>query len=272
MKLLLIIARFFKKNIIRQVIYLILLIAIFGLFFFLKETQVLPQGAIFILPSIEQASFKEKVLIFAPHPDDETLAAGGYIEKAIKNQAEVYIVLITDGNRHRLREKRYQEFESATSMLGVHKDHLVFLNYPDGKLRYQDKNVLEQQFKGIIDSTQPNIVIYPIHEDHHLDHKTTGQILGIILNNYPNIKSYGYLIHHNYFPQPTGLHKDAYLMPPLSLLKFNQTWNSLKMDDTEENLKWEALKEYKTQFRNPYLKDTLPAFVRKNEIFVLGSK
>ncbi len=40
----------------------------------------------------------DRILIFAPHPDDEVLGSGTYIQRAIKNGAEVKVVLMTNGN------------------------------------------------------------------------------------------------------------------------------------------------------------------------------
>ena len=53
---------------------------------------------------------KEKIIVFAPHPDDETLGCGGTIAKRIVEGYEVIIVIMTDG-RH-----------SYLEMLGIDKD------------------------------------------------------------------------------------------------------------------------------------------------------
>src|SRR5690348_6519538 len=43
-------------------------------------------------------SGNEKILIFAPHADDEVLGCGGLIEKACRYNNEVKVVLGTTGN------------------------------------------------------------------------------------------------------------------------------------------------------------------------------
>lgn len=50
----------------------------------------------------KESSLKERVVVFAPHPDDETLACGGTIAKSVHQGDDVYIVIMTDGrNSHR---------------------------------------------------------------------------------------------------------------------------------------------------------------------------
>ncbi|MCX8082945.1 MAG: PIG-L family deacetylase [bacterium] len=92
----------------------------------------------------------EKILIFAPHPDDEVLGCAGVIQKAIKSNANVYIVYLTNGDHNQipyrfyekklvlkpsayieLGEIRRKESTKATGMLGIPSKNLIFLGYPD---------------------------------------------------------------------------------------------------------------------------------------------
>jgi N-acetyl-1-D-myo-inositol-2-amino-2-deoxy-alpha-D-glucopyranoside deacetylase len=94
-------------------------------------------------------SAKDKVLIIAPHPDDETLGPGAFADQAIKAGAKVKAVIVTagDGNRHsaqinnitlrpkpkdyrRLGEIRHKESVAAMKELGV--TDLTFLGFADG--------------------------------------------------------------------------------------------------------------------------------------------
>jgi LmbE family N-acetylglucosaminyl deacetylase len=47
------------------------------------------------------------VLVFVPHPDDETIAVGGFIIKSVENNASVKIVTIMNGNWKGEEKKRY---------------------------------------------------------------------------------------------------------------------------------------------------------------------
>lgn len=91
----------------------------------------------------------DRVVVFAPHPDDETLGVGGLIYQARKNGADVRVVLFTSGDgfplcavhqfhsqpgpveMRRLGRDRRTELLAAVGRLGVPADHVSFLGYPD---------------------------------------------------------------------------------------------------------------------------------------------
>jgi LmbE family N-acetylglucosaminyl deacetylase len=92
----------------------------------------------------------DSVVVFAAHPDDEVLGAGGLIHAAVRSGARVHIVLFTNGDGYlagvdanfrtllstpgRFIEYgrwRQQEAVAAARRLGVPASHLDFLGYPD---------------------------------------------------------------------------------------------------------------------------------------------
>jgi LmbE family N-acetylglucosaminyl deacetylase len=93
---------------------------------------------------------EDRVLILAPHPDDETIGAAGLIQKALKANAKVKVVCFTNGDNNELSfivyekrltfkkgeflhmgEVRHKETVNAMSFLGLKPDDLIFLGYPD---------------------------------------------------------------------------------------------------------------------------------------------
>lgn len=244
-----------------------ILITLSGYIIYFKDTEVLPQSAIYFLNDIPLAQKGQKVLIFSPHPDDETIAAGGYIYDATKNGAEVRIVLVTDGNKHGLKERRYGEFKSATGKLGVPEANLFFLNFSDGKLKEQNQVILKIDFMQEMEQFKPSIVIYPNPEDSHPDHSMTGKIAEEVLQNDKDIQSYQYLVHHVHFPQPKKYRPNDYLLPPLGMVNFDREWLRHMLSKETEDRKKEALDSYKSQLRVPFLKSLMLASIRKNEIY-----
>jgi LmbE family N-acetylglucosaminyl deacetylase len=110
-----------------------------------------PEPAV-LNPHEELALFKkdERILILAPHPDDEVITCGGIIQKALKAGAQVKVVYLTNGEHNELAfivyEKRItfrqgefiylgklrqKEATRAMDFLGVPEKNLVFLGYPD---------------------------------------------------------------------------------------------------------------------------------------------
>src|ERR671937_38544 len=53
-------------------------------------------------PLLHAAGRHERVLIVAPHIDDEAIGAGGYALDSIANGAEVYVVFLTAGDCNRM--------------------------------------------------------------------------------------------------------------------------------------------------------------------------
>ena len=105
-------------------------------------------------PTLDPLGRKDRLLIVAPHVDDEALGAGAYAVAALRNGAEVYVVYMTSGDCNRtsaeimdftLRpgvqdylsegSRRIREARSAMSRLGLQPDHLFFLGYPDRGIR-----------------------------------------------------------------------------------------------------------------------------------------
>lgn len=68
-------------------------------FYLVVRPSVLPQPTIYFLDDVALPEPAQVVLVFVPHPDDETAGAGGYIAASIRNGATVKIVLITDGGK-----------------------------------------------------------------------------------------------------------------------------------------------------------------------------
>jgi len=230
--------------------------------------KVMPQSAIYFLNDIEAPKAGNKILVFSPHPDDETIALGGYIYDATKAGAEVQIVLVTDGNKQGLKSQRYAEFKKATARLGVKSSSLVFLGHPDGSLSTVKESKLATEFEVQINNFEPNIVFYPHLDDQHLDHAYTGQIAKKVTENLDMI-DYQYLVHAKYFPQPQTYHPDDYLLPPQKLVTFDHEWQRYLVSPETEAVQKKAVEEYVTQMKNPLVRELSYSMIRKNELFAV---
>jgi LmbE family N-acetylglucosaminyl deacetylase len=235
--------------------------------------QVMPQAAIHSLPNVVLPAKGQRVLVISPHPDDETIAAGGYIYKAVRRGARVRIVLVTDGNRHHLEPTRYREFRAATHMLGVKESDLVFLGYQDGKLKRVSRAELCRVLKNQIESCDPDILIYPHPGDKHPDHAVTGRVVEGILEHLQSPPlAYRYLVHHSRFPRPKKYRPKLYLLPPLKMVNPGNDWRKLMLDDGTEEVKSRALFLYRTQLRVPFLRSLLLSSIRRNELFAVAPR
>lgn len=94
-----------------------------------------------------------RILVIAPHPDDEVLATGGLIIEAVRRNYPVQVVFLTSGDgfepgleiyKRKIRPEsadflsygslRMEESRQALQELGIKSDAIVFLGYPDGGL------------------------------------------------------------------------------------------------------------------------------------------
>ena len=77
-----------------------------------------------------------KILVIAPHPDDEVLGCGGTIKRYSKKGDEVCLCIVTKAYTPDWSEKfiknRPKEIEQASKILGIKKTY--FLDYPTAKL------------------------------------------------------------------------------------------------------------------------------------------
>ncbi|MCX6339500.1 MAG: PIG-L family deacetylase [Candidatus Aureabacteria bacterium] len=102
------------------------------------------------LPAFTAVAVPSRILILAPHEDDETLGCGGLIQQAVAVGAAVRVVYLTSGDHNQLAfmvyrmrpwlsprvnrnmgEIRIHEAIEAMAFLGVPVQQLVFLGYPD---------------------------------------------------------------------------------------------------------------------------------------------
>lgn len=112
------------------------------------------EAKVTLYPRIAAASPRDRVLIIAPHIDDEAIGAAGYAADALANGADVYVAFLTAGDCNRFSARvvnktleptpsgyltmgraRIAEAKAAMRILGVKSDHYFILGYPDQGLR-----------------------------------------------------------------------------------------------------------------------------------------
>ncbi len=114
-----------------------------------------------------------KILVIAPHPDDEVIGCGGTIAKYTNRNAEVYLCIVTDAYTPDWSEEfiknRSKEIEKANKILGIKNTY--FLNRPTAKLDTIPQKELNQSISDIIMEIKPDIVYIPFNGDLNKDHR-----------------------------------------------------------------------------------------------------
>lgn len=233
--------------------------------------NALPQDSFYHFREISIPGPGQRVLVFTPHPDDESIAIGGYLFNCQTAGAEVRVVLVTDGNRRGMKDRRYQEFQQATEQLLVPADELRYWGYPDGQL---DKHLseLDIQVAAEIALFRPDVVVYSHPQDRHPDHAALGQSVEAVLGQDAEIdgqiKSYAYLVHYKYYPEPKMLSRQFYLLPPASIASHDEDWEKVILSPEAQQAKHIAIQAYRTQIRNPFLTPLFLGLQRSNELLV----
>lgn len=123
----------------------------------------------------------KKLLILAPHQDDEILGCGCLIEKALESKGAVKCVYMTDGSRSvsdeltpdAMKEMRKLEAMRLAENMGMEEP--VFLGCPDGSLKPDDERAIKDVAKTI-DDYRPDAVFIPYFLDGHSDHTAVSGI------------------------------------------------------------------------------------------------
>ena len=162
------------------------------------------------------------------HPDDETFCMGGTLAKYAAAGAEIMVVSATQGEagqihdahvatRRTLGQIRVQEMRQACRHLGV--QHVVCLDYGDGKLSQLDPHPLLGNITEIIRTFRPDIVLTFGNDGvyGHPDHITIGAMtdtafgLASDVDAFPEHRAVGLRPHaparlyHGFFPRHRGL-------------------------------------------------------------------
>ena len=106
-----------------------------------------------------------KVLVFAPHNDDEVLGVGGTILRYTAAGHSVYVCEVTDCRNDVLR----QEAKSAHALLGVTES--VFCNLPVVGLKHMSTVAMNKAIHQVVEKIRPDVVFTPFIGDMHIDHR-----------------------------------------------------------------------------------------------------
>ena len=133
------------------------------------------------MPDLDLQLLTGRILIVAPHMDDEALACGGLIAK-LPDKDRVHIIYATDGMKSPapifpghdtispdLGKTRMQESIKAMKLLGVPEHNLHFLCLPEAQLQ-KYLSTLRNLLRDKIRTIAPQQIFVPFRYDRHPDH------------------------------------------------------------------------------------------------------
>jgi LmbE family N-acetylglucosaminyl deacetylase len=131
-------------------------------------------------------ALRRRILVVAPHPDDESLGCGGLISLAARNGSAFYIIFVTDGAashsnsrawpRDRLVAQREQEACRALACLGIEDAPRLFLRLADANMPAPEATAWRRavaDVRGVLQRFAPDLLILPWRRDPHCDHRAS---------------------------------------------------------------------------------------------------
>ena len=133
---------------------------------------------------------RQRVVVVAPHPDDETLGCGGAIAMLTSKGYGVKVLIISDGtgshpNSHKypapiLQAIRSQETLAALEILGVTPPDITFLQLKDGAVPTVTSPsfiTAKTRCRNYLQATLPDTIFLPWRHDPHADHRASWQLI-----------------------------------------------------------------------------------------------
>lgn len=131
-----------------------------------------------------------RVLVLAPHPDDELIGCGGILAHLIDHGARVTVVHATDGSEAaslwhaRPEVRRTVRLDEARVVAGIMGfDSLVFWREDNSAFRVKEDRVVELAQR--IESERPTMIFTPFVTDIHPDHRVLCRMLGQAIARLP---------------------------------------------------------------------------------------
>lgn len=128
-----------------------------------------------------------KILVIAPHPDDEVLGCGGTIKKYASKGDEVFLCIVTKAYTpdwsNEFIKNREKEIECAKDALGI--KGVVYLDLPTVKLDTIPQKDLNDLMSGCIKNIGPEIIFIPFYGDINKDHKLVSEAVLVAVRPKP---------------------------------------------------------------------------------------
>ncbi|RNL84330.1 PIG-L deacetylase family protein [Halostreptopolyspora alba] len=130
---------------------------------------------------------RERLLIYAPHPDDETLGCGGLMAKVKNAGAEIYVQFVTVGDTADLSTKGYSTADERFAEIKKVADHFRWddwnVAFPgdeyhlklDAIPRFELSNAFERHSPLSIAEIEPTVVLAPHRTSYNQDHQVTAE-------------------------------------------------------------------------------------------------
>jgi len=160
------------------------------------KSQVDGEEGNYLIVTDKELEPYRRILILAPHQDDETLGCGGLIQRFCSIEANVQVVFLTDGSMshphsssHGSKERRNVrrlEAKEALAILGVTPEKIHFLDALDSGLpnkRERGYAYYYNKLSVLANLDRIDLILCPCLADPHRDHQAAWSLANDVALN-----------------------------------------------------------------------------------------
>jgi len=145
-----------------------------------------------------------RILVFAPHPDDDLIGCGGSMAMHLERGNEVFVIYVTNGDAEcqqfspeEFTKIRKEETLSASRCLGLKTENLFFLDEKPWRL---NEERMRFKFLELVRQIRPDVCYIPHGADAHLDHQIVSRVALAAINMAPGrwFRRYGSAIEETF--------------------------------------------------------------------------
>ncbi len=124
-----------------------------------------------------------RLLVLAPHPDDEVIGCGGLVALHLREGRAVHVVVATDGAQAGDGAQREAESRTALALLG--DATIEFLRFPDREL--ENAVELDVRLAAILRQQKPDLIAVPSPLEIHPDHIALSRVFCDLIARDPSL-------------------------------------------------------------------------------------
>lgn len=193
----------------------------------------------------------QRLLVIAPHPDDEVIGCAGLIQKVKEQKGKVFVLFLTVADTKDFSRKGYSSLENRKSEI---EKVAKLLKFDKADIALEGKgfhlkldvlgqerlmNIIERESSLSLEKINPTMVVFPSFTSYNQDHRVTALAVHAALR--PAAKKTKHFVPCVLsFEEPADLWSTSFQNVPTVFIPLTRK---------EVNIKLEAMKLYRSQMR-----------------------
>lgn len=141
------------------------------------------------LPAPLELNFPKRILVIAPHADDDVIMAGGLLPANSRQGGANRLVVVTREGDPAVDDTRRVETHSAWSVLKPHPDILFWNIVSERSWAASKESHFEMLLNSELDGYNPEVVVYPLLEGGNFEHDTVSRLVSKALAARPEVRA-----------------------------------------------------------------------------------